>query len=348
MKDIVETVETKIRLSEVDAIRSILVVLLVLYHSFCMYDNKWELCANAYYSDSYKWLSRFAYAFLLQGYFFMSGYVWAFQREVQNKNESFLQLVKSKSIRLLLPSLSFGVVYYLLFYNGAPISSENVSIPISDSIMYVLNGPGHLWFLPALFWCFVLTFLLNKFKLTPLLKLLITIICAILPYIALPFRLGWAMFYILYFYLGYFAFLNRDFFIRLSTKVIYTWGGYLLFIGVFVLLYCLKDALPTLIGNKYLFRSASQMVEIVYSTLGLTSFYLIITRLSNKYTTLFKNITWLGRYSFSIYIFQEFILRIIYYKTDISACLPSSVIPWFGFLVALALSALLSITIKKL
>ena len=125
-------------------------------------------------------------------------------------------------------------------------------------------------------------------------------------------------------------------------------GGYLLFIGIFILLYSLKDALPTLIGNKYIFRTSSQMLEIVYSTLGLISFYLVVTRLSNKYPNLFKNITWLGGYSFSIYIFQEFILRIIYYKTEITVCLHPSIIPWFGFSVTLFLSVLLSITIKKL
>ena len=345
MKDIVEK---RLRLNEVDAIRSILVILLVLYHSFCMYDNKWELCDNAFDINMYKWISRFAYAFLLQGYFFMSGYIWAFQKEILKKNESFIQLVKVKSIRLLLPSLSFGVVYYLLFYKGAPISSESDTILSFDSLMYVLNGPGHLWFLPALFWCFVLTYLLNKVKLTPLLKLLMTLICALLPYLALPFRLGWTMFYILFFYLGYFAFLKRDYFIKLSANVMYSWGGYLLFIGIFILLYSLKDALPTLISNKYIFRTSSQMVEIVYSTLGLISFYLVVTRLSNKYPNLFKNITWLGGYSFSIYIFQEFILRIIYYKTEITVCLHPSIIPWFGFFVTLFLSVLLSITIKKL
>ena len=284
MKDIVEK---RLRLNEVDAIRSILVILLVLYHSFCMYDNKWELCDNAFDINMYKWISRFAYAFLLQGYFFMSGYIWAFQKEILKKNESFIQLVKAKSIRLLLPSLSFGVVYYLLFYKGAPISSESDTILCFDSLMYVLNGPGHLWFLPALFWCFVLTFLLNKVKLTPLLKLIITLLCALLPYLALPFRLGWTMFYIFFFYLGYFAFLKRDYFIKLSAKVMYSWGGYLLFIGIFILLYSLKDALPTLIGNKYIFRTSSQMLEIVYSTLGLISFYLVVTRLSNKYPNLF-------------------------------------------------------------
>lgn len=313
-----------------------------------MYDNKWELCDNAFDINMYKWISRFAYAFLLQGYFFMSGYIWAFQKEILKKNESFIQLVKAKSIRLLLPSLSFGVVYYLLFYKGAPISSESDTILCFDSLMYVLNGPGHLWFLPALFWCFVLTFLLNKVKLTPLLKLIITLLCALLPYLALPFRLGWTMFYIFFFYLGYFAFLKRDYFIKLSAKVMYSWGGYLLFIGIFILLYSLKDALTTLIGNKYIFRTSSQMLEIVYSTLGLISFYLVVTRLSNKYPNLFKNITWLGSYSFSIYIFQEFILRIIYYKTEITVCLHPYIIPWFGFFVTLFLSVLLSITIKKL
>lgn len=348
MKNIVDFNTNGTRLNEVDAMRPVLVVLLVLYHSFCMYDNKWELCENASSLDLYKWISRFANAFLLQGYFFLSGYVWAFQRETFRKKESIIKLLQNKTLRLLFPSISFGFIYYLLFYKGYPISSVDDTLQIFESIMYILNGPGHLWFLLALFWCFVFTYFLNKMDCSPALKLRITLICAIFPYIALPLRLGWSMFYILFFYLGYYTFLNKDGFLKLSNKARIIWGGYLLFIGVFVLLCSVKDTMLSIICNKYLLRSVSQMIEIIYSILGLMSFFLIIVRIVNRYTVPLKTITWLGSYSFSIYIFQEFILRLIYYKTEIPMCLPSTLIPWFGFSLTLFFSVLLSITIKKI
>lgn len=235
MEKTIKSRPQRTHLYEVDMARAVLVVLLVLYHAFCMYDKKWELCRNATNSEIYQWISRFAYAFLLQGYFFLSGYVWAFQREALNKKESLVVLVKNKSIRLLLPAVSFGFIYYLLFYKGAPISAINNDCQIFDSIMYILNGPGHLWFLPALFWSFIIVFFINNIHCTPTCRLLITLVCAILPYIALPFRLGWAMFYIFFFYLGYFSFIKRDILLKISNKVYLLGGG--------TLCYCIRFAL---------------------------------------------------------------------------------------------------------
>ena len=57
-----------------------------------------------------------------------------------------------------------------------------------DSAMYILNGAGHLWFLPMLFWCFILMWILKEIHWGG--QILIAILLLILPIPSLPLRIS--------------------------------------------------------------------------------------------------------------------------------------------------------------
>lgn len=139
-------------LDEVSFMRPILIVLVVLYHAMAIHTGNWSLPEGTQEIAAYAAVGRIAYIFMLESFVFMSGYVWAFQRE-QRGEEPLGKLVQKKAMRLLVPCYLFGVIYALMFGRGETFVTN---------ILSVLTGIGHLWFLFMLFVCFVLLWAVLK------------------------------------------------------------------------------------------------------------------------------------------------------------------------------------------
>lgn len=112
---------------------------------------------------------------------------------------------------MIVPSIVFSILYIICL--GAS----------SDSILKVtydaLNGVGHMWFLPMLFWCFVLTYLIELTGLE--FKYVLPILClatlgSVMP---LPLRLNSALYYLLFFYAGFYIEKN-NITIRLKSEIV--------------------------------------------------------------------------------------------------------------------------------
>ncbi|MBR1461787.1 MAG: hypothetical protein IJ604_00185 [Prevotella sp.] len=80
MEVIANTSKPKVRLDEVTLMRCILAILIVFMHSFTCYNGGWEQPAGFIDIPVYKWLSRTSFAFTLEAFVFISGYLFAFQR----------------------------------------------------------------------------------------------------------------------------------------------------------------------------------------------------------------------------------------------------------------------------
>lgn len=121
----------KRNLDEVSFIRPILIVLLILVHYFTVFNGGWAPFEG--YDDclTYKWLSRFCYSFLLETFVFISGYVWAYQVLVLQKQLSLCSLIKKKLERLILPSIVFSLIYWALFDNETAINVVGGDCPKS-------------------------------------------------------------------------------------------------------------------------------------------------------------------------------------------------------------------------
>ena len=100
---------------EVSFIRPILIILLVLYHSFAIYSGAWHAPEGMVYYSPYRWVAKVSYSFLLESFVFISGYLFAFQNESSNKAKPFWSIVKNKFFRLMVPSLVFSSLYVSLF-----------------------------------------------------------------------------------------------------------------------------------------------------------------------------------------------------------------------------------------
>lgn len=178
-------------------IRVLLIVLLVLYHSFAIFNGAWEPI-NSYppQIDLYWWLANLSYACLLESFVFISGYVFGYQARIKGQDYlSLKNVAKSKLKRLILPSIVFSLLYIIVFYD--------IRQPINETLFSLLNGVGHMWFLPMLFWCFMVTPVILKAKVS--LKSIVIVLsqCALFSFVPLPFQISRSMYYLPFFFAGF-------------------------------------------------------------------------------------------------------------------------------------------------
>lgn len=327
----------KKNLDEVSFMRPILIVLVVLYHAMAIHTGNWHLPEGTEQIGVYSAVGRIAYIFMLEAFVFMSGYVWAFQRE-QKGEEKFGVLVKKKAMRLLVPCYLFGILYALL------LERENSLV---ENIIDVLTGIGHLWFLFMLFVCFIVLWCVLKW--TPKNRwggvFLLFLMLALFSYVDLPMQIPNIMYYLLFFFMGYAMYSYRERLMNhINVKhVVVAWA-------VFVILY---------IGLSYVRNygivnlEEGNMLEIVkkgcrmgYTIVGLMAFYLTSVYVVSRV----KISPWwikIGTMCFGVYIFQQFILQGLYYHTSLSVLVEPLLLPWLAFAVTLFGSVLLTWLFRK-
>lgn len=181
-------------LDEISIIRPVLIILLVLYHAMAIHTGNWDLPSGCERIGVYKFVGRLSYSFMLETFVFISGYIWAYQIKSRGLM-SLGTLVVKKAKRLLVPCWLFGIAYYFIF-------EHRCNTALLDNAYLILDGIGHLWFCLMLFWCFVFARILLKIPFPILAVLLITL--SIFSWIELPFRLSLTMYYLIFFFAGYY------------------------------------------------------------------------------------------------------------------------------------------------
>lgn len=328
-------------LKNIAVIRPILVVLLVFYHAFAPYSGAWSPIEGYPEVPVYWWLDKLSYAFMLETFVFISGYVFGYQ--VRTKGESKLNakiLFIGKFKRLILPSMFFSVLYILFF--------QDITQPIYKTMYEIVNGVAHMWFLPMLFLCFVCIWIIEKLHIKQRLAFLILVLCSIFSIVELPLQLGNTMYYMLFFYLGY-ALQRNDILINQCKKLSAPNAVALLsllFIVLFPLLTLLNEKVDMIGDSQIVIKIGGALVkrisQIIYSFVGVVMFFSIVnyvTKDNNKNLSLW--VLKIGNLCMGVYLLQQFILKGMYNYTDLPSALCCYYLPWFGFFVTL-LGSLLS------
>lgn len=324
-------------LHEVMIMRPIVIFLLVFMHSFTMFTGgAWKLPEGIHNVVAYDWLTKLTFSFLLETFIFISGYL--LRSQFERRIQSLIEFITNKAKRLLLPSLLFSILYFLTFmdYHG-----------LYKCLLSIIEGAGHLWYLPMSFWCFIGGYLLYKLNILTWLKFLICFVLACCSgcLFFLPLRLNYAAYYLLFFYLGMMVYEKRH-----VLKNINHWQIVLLcvvYISAFALLRPLMMDICNIEGGVIfkLFRILMiPFCKFIYSTLGLLSFYTVVTFFLRK-TPSFTSPSWLiymNSISFGVYVYHQFMLKLLYYHTMLPMLVGSYALPWIGFVLALAISILLS------
>lgn len=324
------------RLKEIDIVRPLLVILVVVYHAFNIYAQGWEPVDGYVDVPLYKWVDIYSYSFVLEAFVFISGFLYGYQIE-RNGLGSFSALVRKKIWRLLVPAWFWSVFYYL-------------TLDEEPRMWYdLLAGIGHLWFLVMLFWCFVSTWFLLKQEFSDSLILTIAFVLLFISYNPLPFQIPRAMYYLFAFLIGVLL-NNSHIFERLQqlpfSLILFIWGGYVL--AVFI---CASGYLSMSTTGCVVAKIAGHGFNyIIQMTVALTGTFLVmitglkIKNLQIEPCSLYRNV---GVYGIGIYIFQQIVLKFFYYHTVLPAMAGPYILPWLMTIIALMLSYIFSAVLMK-
>lgn len=325
-------------LVDIGIIRPIIISFLVIYHSFIIYIGGWKQPVNFVPIGEYYWIAKFSYSFMLQMFVLLSGYIYAYQIIDLNKKYTFRNLFISKTKRLILPSILFSIVYVICFnpYNG-----------ITNIIIKILSGAGHMWFLPMLFWCFIVGYVIEKSKFNDLAKLCF---CSFLTFFSLniiPFGLGLMFKYLFFFYLGFIIYKYKKTLLHHNSSLLIT---SLIFLYLICFIYVQQlDTSPN-INNKILLELIKKISILLYTTAGCISMYLITNKIlarAKNDNKIIQLILYFNPYCFGIYLFQQFILQYLYYHTTLPNSISPYWLPWISFIITIISSYILTkITLK--
>ena len=322
-------------LDEVSFARPILILQVVLYHAMAIHVGSWDMPEGVLIIPAYQAIGKIVYAFMLEAFVFISGYVWAYQRETKGKVDSMWKLCLKKAQRLILPSIIFGIIYILLYHRD------------QLDFIHIIEGPGHLWFLPMLFECFIAGWCILSIKHIPPIWIVVFLFAvAVIRPMGLPLRLSYTMYYLPFFMSGYYIYREYDLLRDKSSKTmtITSWIAFLLFYFGLVLV---RGRIITSCHNQFLLQVGKEGCTVLYASIGIfallmTSIYVTRTRRLSKWYVQ------MGGFCMGVYVFQQFVLWGLYYKTPFLHDVNPYVAPWIGFSIALTVSWLLTYILKKI
>lgn len=329
----------KQNLDEITFIRPILIFMLVMYHAFAPWCGAWREPDGFIPNQLYWWWGKLNYSFMLETFVLISGYIFAYQLS-RDKISGFKSLILSKFKRLIIPSAIFSVLYIYIFKEF----TNNIR-----TLYEIINGVAHMWFLPMLFWCFIAAYLIYKLNISDGIKLMGLVLFATLSFIPFPLHINSTMYYLFFFYGGIILFKNKEKICTYLAKYKNAiWLFWLAFIVFFLFFTIVLQYLTAEVTSEIIIRivrySGTTLIKMTYAAIGTFSIY--ITAL--QYTKVNHLATWIINVSsmcFGVYLFQQFILQLLYYKIPLS--MNPLVTPWVGFIIAIIASLIITFILMK-
>ena len=150
--------EKQTELYNINFIKTILMILIVLYHSISFW-NSWFTKDPVYSSEILNQMAQWLNSFHIYAFALVSGYLFYYLKIEKEKYDKFIPFATNKFKRLVIPYIFVAVVWVI------PIQSIFFDTTVSSVIeKYVLGiAPSQLWFLLMLFSLFMLFYPLSKF-----------------------------------------------------------------------------------------------------------------------------------------------------------------------------------------
>lgn len=130
-------------------LRLISIIIVVFFHAYGMtYANHLPVNIASIYQNQYEAFNQsYLINIAMPLFTVISGYLFCGQL-FKKKYSSFINLIWQKVKRLLIPFYFFTVLFM--------ITTNSISLP-----PFYTGGYWHLWYLPMLFWCFIITYFLH-------------------------------------------------------------------------------------------------------------------------------------------------------------------------------------------
>ena len=282
------------RLDDIAILRVCCILVVVLFHCYgMMYASAHFPETVSVYKQWYFTLNQCVFINIAMPLFVLiSGYLFIFLLQL-GKYPTWKNLLRKKGLRILLPYFVFGLFFMATTENWEPLQLLN-------------GGYWHLWFLPMLFWCFILGFAIYRMKLNIVIEFIILLITFIGSFMSkfVPMWLGLhnitCWFY--WFYIGMFIYKYKE------TLYKYI-ENYKLYI-YFLLFYAITTYLqPIEYGSEKWYSNLSVtgcLISIIY----------FMDRVNwSKYKRTIKIVKF-SRYSFGIYIWHNWVAMMLISNTS--------------------------------
>ena len=275
------------RLDYIALLRALAIIIVVAFHVNCfMYGGCFPESQEAY-KETYFWFNQCLIINIAMPMFtFISGFLFNYLYSKGGKYRKFVQFAKNKFRRLWLPLIVFGSIFLVTTGNH-----DFYSLLVSCT--YV-----HLWYLPVLFWCFIIAWLILRYvpnrKYRLMLLPLFFVVAALrlnLPYL---FGIHGVPRWFWMFYMGI-VFVDYEETISGAFKRFYLW---IPFLAIFLFV-------------TYSFPTEYDVVtlhKLLVAPLMMSSVWYLFSRIRNFDNIVCKALLNISRYSFGIYIFHIWII----------------------------------------
>ena len=329
----------KIWLNEVSFMRPFLLLLLVSYHAFAPWCGSWGLPTGCHGFEPYRWVALFSRAFRLEAFVFVSGYIFTFQMLAKNKFASFGEFFKSKVVRLLIPCWFFGILYFLLFKKY---------VSIYDTVYCIGSGIGHLWYLPCLFICFIAQYFLLKRQTNAKITLGVLVCLVFLSFVPLPLHLNQPLYFMLFFYGGGLFYQNKDgIALRAYTKTtLLCWAVFAALLVIINLWFIQSERLNISTWLRSAVLGSNKILKSFLAWSGIIALYLTAVQYCRTHE-INAFILKVGVCGYGVYVFHQFVLVWMYYKTSLPEMLGTYWLPWVGLAITTVVSVLLTLAVRS-
>lgn len=242
---------------------------------------------------------------------FISGFLYAYLRNL-GKYSKDLPFLKNNIKRLLLPYIFFVVLFSITMEIQ---HTDFITITNHTWHRIVYGNYIHLWYLPILFWCFIIIRLYERFSISKI-SLLIFLISALIVACVIPFsdtifNIQSVAQWFYWFLLGYTYFKYRDYFQLLfsnrNRRII-----------MFLFACICEIGLILYLGFPY-YKRAYHASEVIIVSIFIIAIFIIVEDLTKSETLkkvfTSKIVKSVSKYSFGIYIFHYWLAPVIISST---------------------------------
>ena len=316
-------------------VKTILMLLVVLYHSMVFWSGNWiEIVTPAYSSKVLEVISAFLNSFHIYGFSLVSGYLYYFVRFEKQGYQDTRKFVEKKVKRLLIP------FYFVSFFWAMPFGIFLLKIDIYEAIKKYLFGtsPNQLWFLLMLFWSLIILHLVsNMFKKNTWLMVFICTILWVISIVGKHYLSDYMQFFS---GLSYVPFVSIGFLFRqkgtYKIRQLGTVFWIVLFVTLFVFVYIINERCKGSVLSATVIP-----LSMILHLVGAIAAFLTLQRIAQKINWQENNLfSLLSKYSMTIYLFHQQIVYlvivllngVVYPFTNVCA----------NFLVAIVVSLIIS------
>lgn len=296
------TKNTLQKIDNIDLLKAFAIIIIVLRHSFAPYTGSWRFEVHYQHDEAANVIGKYISTISMPLFVFISGFIYSYLRNYLNKYDSFSNLLKKKTRRLLIPYLIIAPLYLFTFLEVTSVM---------DFFKQMFSGIGHLWFLLMIYILFLLFYNIEEFLKIYIVKgiFLVLFLFSIAPlasYLGLGI-IATVFKYLPFFYLGYlFYYKNHEIIGFIKNKF---WLTFILHL----LLFTITIKLTPYIDNKFIALFISHFPIIPLGILSITYIYILFYNFDQKLSNPIKNTTKLiNKNSYYIYIIHQPLLMIMY------------------------------------